>query len=77
MNDMGVVLETINGLRDTIKNLKNITFKQEELLYKLVSYSQNNCTHAWIKDSIDKMENYSESNIIEYCSICELTNIKT
>jgi hypothetical protein len=68
-----IILETINGLKDTIKTLRNVIFKKEELLYKLISYSQSNCTHDWIVDSIDKMNSYSESNIIKYCAKCELT----
>tara|TARA_B110000046_G_scaffold177578_1_gene204536 strand:+ start:19706 stop:19930 length:225 start_codon:yes stop_codon:yes gene_type:complete len=74
---MDLVFETINDVKDTIKNLKNVTFKQEELLYKLISHSQQNCPHDWVRDSIDRMDNYSESNVIDYCSICELTDVKT
>ncbi len=75
MDDIDIILETINGLRDTITTLKNVIFKKEELLCKLISYSRDKCTHVWVIDSIDKMNCYSESNVIKYCTKCELTDI--
>lgn len=75
MDNDDIILETINGMRETIKTLKNVIFKKEELLNKLISHSQSNCTHDWIVDSIDKMDSYSESNIIKYCAKCELTGV--
>ncbi len=68
-----ILLETIEVLRYSIRDLKNLIFYKEELLEKLLKKQQSNCQHVWINDSIDKMDGYTECFPIKYCRECEIS----
>jgi len=72
--DNNIMIETINHLKYSLKELKNLVFYKEEMLKKLILYQQENCKHNWIIDSTDQIDGYKESVNIKYCTICNCTD---
>jgi hypothetical protein len=71
-----ILIETINHLETSIKELNNLVYYKKELLEKLISYQQKTCQHDWVLDSIDQLNGYSECLNIKYCCKCNYTDKK-
>ena len=58
-------------LQRDIAQLKYEVERKKEILKKVEEEIRNNCTHQWVRDSIDIDPDRSQT--IFYCSKCELS----